>query len=54
MAVMANIQQVKLVINFSPFAVGYVVRFRSLSQAAPLANALRAIANATTHLTKGR
>jgi hypothetical protein len=37
MALMAHIEQIKLVVNIAPSAVGDVVRLRSLSQSAPLA-----------------
>lgn len=37
MALVANVQQVKLIINFAPLAIDYVVRFGRLPLAAPFA-----------------
>jgi hypothetical protein len=37
MALVANVQQIKLVIDLAPSAIGYVVRFDSPANATPLA-----------------
>ena len=54
MALVANVQQIKLIIDLAPSAIGYVMRLDSPANAAPLAQATRPLANAMANLAKRR